>query len=180
MAGSEMSERLERHSDLEQLSAWMDGELDASAAEGVARLVREDPAWRAAWEEFRAVDSALDLCPPVGPRRDLTEEIVQAARRQRLLRRAVRIAAPLAAAAAVIIAVYLAWPQQQTPPTALMETVKNEITKALQDVPQEDQFIVRKLSFFENYPEVKRYQQVRDVVDAETLSALAALESADM
>ena len=76
MAGSEMSERLERQSDLEQLSAWMDGELDAPAAEGVARLVREDPAWRAAWEEFRAVDWALDLCPPVGPRRDLTEEIV--------------------------------------------------------------------------------------------------------
>ena len=175
-----MSERLERQSDLEQLSAWMDGELDASAAERVARLVREDPAWRASHEEFRAVDSALDVCSPVGPRRDLTEQIVQAARRQRLWRRVAAIAAPLAAAAAMVIAVYVARPREQAPPTALMQAVEEEISEALRDVPQEDQLIVRKLTFFENYPEVKRYQQVRDVVDAETLSALAALESADM
>ena len=175
-----MSDRLERQSDLEQLSAWMDGELDPPAGESVARLVREDPIWRATWEEFQALDSALEACPPVRPRRDLTDLIVRAARRQRLWRRAVRIAAPLAAAAAVILAVYLAWPQEQTPPTALMETVKNEIAEALQDVRQEDQLIVRKLSFFENYPEVKRYQRVREVVDPETLSALAALEAGEM
>lgn len=175
-----MSDRLERQSDLEQLSAWMDGELDPPAGESVARLVREDPIWRATWEEFRAVDSALEACPPVRPRRDLTDRIVRAARRQRLWSRAVRIAAPLAAAAAVILAVYLAWPQRQTPAPTLMQEVEKEITRTLHDLPKEDQLIVRKLSFFENYPEVKRYQRVREVVDPETLSALAALEAGDM
>ena len=136
----------------------MDGELDSSASERVARLVRDDPAWRASHEEFRAVDSALDLCPPTAPQRDLTEKIVQAARRQRLWRRVAAIAAPLAAAAAIVIAVYVPRPREQTPPTAEMHPAEKEIAKALQDVPKEDQIIVRKLSFFENYPEVKRYQ----------------------
>ncbi len=172
-----MAERgLTRQSDLEELSAWMDGELTPEAAQRVARLVRSDPAWQATWEQFRRLEQAMGLLGPVSPPSDLTEPIVRAAHRRRRLVRAAEVFGPLAAAAGILLAVVLAWPGGKAPPTALGGT-EAKIASVLKDVRAQDRPIVQNLGFFRNLQQVEEYEPVRDVVDGETLSALAALES---
>ena len=169
----EMADGLERQSELEELSAWMDGELDTPAAERVARLVREDPRWRATFEQFRAVDASLAASPPASPAGDLADRITAAAYRRRVWARAARIAAPAAAAAAIVLAVYLGRPRPLSP-------VEEEVTQILSDVASEDRFIVQNLTLFEDYEDVERYEQVRDLADADTLAALASLEAGEL
>lgn len=192
---------LKRESDLEELSAWLDGELEPSAAERVERLVATDPDWRATHEQFLAVDAAMKLLPPARPRRDLADRIVSRAFRRRRVVRAVVVAAPLAAAG-IIVAILLAWPgkppAREAPPglaTGVEEVQKDalaekpvtqealaavelEIERILRDVRPEYRYIVRELSLFENYNEVLDYEQVHEIVDDKTISALVALEAA--
>lgn len=172
-----MSEHgLTRQSDLDELSAWLDGELDPPSAERVARLVCSDPDWQATCEQFRAVSACMELLPPVGPARDLTDGIVRTARRRRRIGRAAGVLVPLAAAAGLAVAVMLAWPSRPAGPEA-PAGVQAKIETILEDVPRQDRPIVRNLSFFQNYREVVDYQQVRQIVDAETVSALADMEA---
>ena len=192
---------LKREPDLEELSAWLDGELEPSAAGRVERMVATDPDWRATHEQFLAVDAAMKLLPPARPRRDLADRIVSRAFRRRRVVRAVAVAVPLAAAAGIIVAILLAWPGK--PPareapgglaTGVEEVQKNalaekpvtqealaavelEIERILRDVRPEHRYIVRELSLFENYNEVLDYEQVHEIVDVKTISALAALEA---
>ena len=192
---------LKRESDLEELSAWLDGELEPSAAGRVERLVATDPDWRATHEQFLAVDAAMKLLPPARPRRDLADRIVSRAFRRRRVVRAVMVAVPLAAAG-IIVAMLLAWPGkppareapvglatgvEEVQENALAEKpvtqealagVELEIERILRDVRPEHRYIVRELSLFENYNEVLDYEQVHEIVDGKTISALAALEAA--
>ena len=160
----------------------MDGELSGQDARRVAELVETDPDWRADFEQFRAVGQLTGLLEPARPRRDLTDGIVRSAtRRKGRLVRVVRIVAPLAAAACIILAVRLGSP----PPKSVTEGppavgVEAQIAAILKDVLPEDRFIVRNLPLFRNYDEVSQYQQVRDLADAETLSALAEMENEEM
>ncbi len=170
-----MADGLQRQSDLEALVAWMDGELPAAEAERVARLVREDPAWRATHGQFLAVDRAVELAGAVSPGPDLTDRIVRAARRRGAWSWTLRIAAP--AAAAILLVVVLAWPGRPPPSVSPIEA---KIAAVLKDVPAGDRFIVQKLSLFENYEVIDRFEQIRDVADLDTLSALVDLESGEL
>jgi len=155
----------------------MDGELDEAVAEEVSRCVAGEADWRATHEDFRAVDAALELLEPARPRRDLTDRIVRATRRRRVFVRVAKVAAPLAAAASILLAVFLTWPAD-TPSAAPAPTgVEAKIADILKDVPKTDWFIVQNLQLFQNYEDVVDYQQLRDVIDVETLEALRALEA---
>ena len=166
---------LTSQADVEALTAWMDGELDAPSAERVAGRVAPDPHWRQTPGEFRAVTAAMGALRPPRPRRDLTEPIVHAALRRRRWVRAAEIAAPLAAAAGIILAVWLAWPGESASPTQPV-ALEAKIAKILEDVPQAERFIVLNLSFFRHYDDVVAYRQVHPIVDVETLKALEDLE----
>jgi anti-sigma factor RsiW len=169
---------LERQSDLEELSAWMDGELGPADAERVAGRVRTDPAWRATHEQFLALDRALDAMPAPRPRRSLTDGIVRAAHRRGLAVRIIRIAAPLAAAAAIVLALLIVRSLETGPRLPRLGAFEQEIARHLGSVAPEDRLIVVNLPMFERYPEVDAYEQVRDVADAETMAALTNLEAA--
>lgn len=164
---------LSRQSDLEALSAWMDGELPADQSQRVAGLVRQDPRWRAAHQDFLAVDAALDRLQTPAPGGELTDRICRAARRRRPVARAARLLAPLAAAAAVVIAVWLG----STPPGPVSPNALEGIfAEALADVPEEDHLMVEQMPMFQNYADIVSYEQVRSIVDGATLSELARLE----
>ncbi|KKK54887.1 hypothetical protein LCGC14_3080160, partial [marine sediment metagenome] len=116
---------------------------------------------------------AMDMVTDAAPGAGLADRIIRAARRRRLTRRVARVLAPLAAAAAVVAAVYLISLEPQAPaPTG----VAGVIDRTLQDVPQNDRFLVQNLPMFQNYDEVVSFEQVRALVDEETLSALDELE----
>jgi anti-sigma factor RsiW len=166
---------LSAQSDLEALSAWMDGELPAEQSQRVARLVREDPRWRAAHRDFLAVDAALDRLQTPVPGDELTDRICRAARPRRLVARAARLLAPLAAAAAIVIAVWLG---STRPGPAGPNALESIYAEALADVPEQDRLMVEQMPMFQNYADVVSYEQVRSIVDGETLSELARLEGA--
>lgn len=165
---------LNRQSELEALSAWMDGELPAEKSQRVARLVREDPRWQAAHHDFLAVDAALDRLQTPAPGAELTDRIVRAARRRGPAARAARILAPLAAAAAVVIAV---WVGSTRPEPVRPNALESIIAKALPGVPEKDRLMVEQMPLFQNYGHIVSYEQVRSIVDGPTLSELARLES---
>lgn len=174
MSGNGLSE-----SDLELLSAWMDGELAADQAARVAGLVATEPPWRQAHREFLAIDAGLGAMPAPELRSELTDRIVNAARGQRRFRRIVAVAGSLAVAAAVVLAVWLVRPGQMAPPPeapVARSPVEDQIDAALIDVPAEDRFIVRKLGFFREYPDLAEYRELSDLADAKTLSELAKLD----
>ncbi len=160
----------------------MDGELSGQEARRVAELAETDPEWREAFEQFRAVDRLTGLIEPAGPKRDLTNRIVRSAtRRKSRLIRVARIAAPLAAAACIIIAIRLGGPDQK-PVTNQQPTVggmTETVAAILKDIPAEDRFIVRNLRMFRDYEKVTQYQQVGDLADAETLSALMEIDNSE-
>ena len=173
---------MDRKLDIENLLAWMDGELSGQEAQRVAELAETDPAWREAFEQFSAVDRLTGLIEPARPKRDLTDQIVRSAtRRKSRLIRVARIAAPLAAAACIIVALQLGGPDKKpvTEGQPSVGGVASIVAAILKDVPAEDQFIVRNLTLFRNYDEVTQYQQVRDLADAETLSALIELDNSE-
>jgi anti-sigma factor RsiW len=177
-------------SELEDLSAWLDGELSGERAERIARLVREDPAWGEVCEQMRATDAALDRLRPARPRPELAQRIDRATGGYWLRARFYRIAGSLAAAAAVLLVAYVALsgllaPDTTSPPpdrVALPDRpgrtppVEAKIDQALVGVAPEDRFIVRNLSMFQNYGEVERYEAGREILDGPTLAALAELE----
>jgi len=175
----------DRQAGIEELLAWMDGELSGPEAQRVANLVETDRAWREAAHQFGAVDRLAGLIEPVRPQRDLTDQIVrsaylsgrQAYRRKRLTRM-VQFVGPLAAAACIILALWLGGPATRPETKGPTPAVGMEarIAAILKDVPAEDRFIVQNLSLFRHYDEVDQYQQVRDLADAETLSALVEIE----
>jgi len=173
---------LRKHSDVEELTAWMDGELDAARAERVARRVAGDADWQATHEDFRAVDAALERVPAARLQKDLTDRIVRAAHRRRLTARLARGAAAAAAVAAcVLLVVFVA--RRTPPPSPQAETARSalelKIDRVLHDVPAEDREMVQMISVLQNLTEVRAYQAVEEVVDAATLDALVSLEAGE-
>ncbi|MFB3893997.1 MAG: anti-sigma factor [Phycisphaerae bacterium] len=96
-----------RQSDLDDLSAFIDGELPDERTAEVRRLVDVDEAWQAAWRDMTAVDAAMDAYDSPAAPPDLAARIAAnvakaAPARSRLV---FWFAAPLAAAAAIVLAV---------------------------------------------------------------------------
>lgn len=69
-------------SDMERLSAWIDGELSPAEAETVARRVETDATWTRAYRQLQALDSALDAWEAPAPPADLVSRIVTRSRRK--------------------------------------------------------------------------------------------------
>ncbi len=179
---------LTEQSDLEQLLAWMDGELPPDQAERVARLVEQNDDWRASFEQFQAVDRAAEmLAGTVSPPRDLPDRIIHAVYRRSRVMSVVRIAVPVAAAACIVVALWIGAvfshrPVKQTP-TAFTKNslhaivkIEKRIDTILRDVKPEDRFIVQNLTLFKEYPRIVEYRKVAELVDADTLSALESME----
>ncbi len=177
-----MSENGLAQPELDELTAWMDGELAGTDARRIAELVRADPRWRKSHREFLAVTEALAGMPAPAAGPGLAERIVRRAHRERVTSRIWRVAAPLAAAAAVIVAVTL-WngrpaPTDVSPPVA-GTPIEKVINDTLKDIPQDDRFIVANLPLFQNYTQVQEYQEVSALADAETMAALRDLETSN-
>ncbi len=169
------AEKLEQ-SELEQLTAYVDGELPADEASVVAERIAADPTWAAVADELAKLDGLLDAwdAPPL--RRDLTEAIVIRTAQRPGMPRWVRLAAPLATAAAVLL---LVWafrsfsgnPEEpeiaSTPRQTVEQKLVGELATVIGDLSEEDRFAVENLDVLENY----------DVLtDFETLEAIAEIE----
>jgi len=72
-----MTQRSLGQSDFEDLSAYLDGQLDADRAAAVEELIRTDPAWGDEWTRLQAVDRALDAYDVPAPPSDLTDRILR-------------------------------------------------------------------------------------------------------
>jgi len=176
---------LMKQSDLEQLSAWMDGELPSDQADHIAKLVEQDDDWRAAYEQFCAVDQVASmLAGTITPPKDLPERIIRTVYRRRRIIKVLRIAAPVAAAACILIALWVGGVfsrqgvRQTTSivPQKSIVKIEKKIDTILKDINPEDRFIVQNLTLFKEYPRIEEYRKIAEVVDADTLSALEVLE----
>ena len=167
-------------SEADELSAYLDGELPAEAAEAVAVSVRDVPAWRQTLCDYRDLDALLDRytapSAPAGLARRVTAFVRRRTRRRRVLA-AGRWLAPVAAAALVLIglALFDGW---RRPPVAGQGQTQAAVSAELQEsaafeaVPVQErpalqEEIIRHLDFFQDY-EV--------VADLETLEAIEKLD----
>ena len=160
-------------SQLDQISAFLDGELSASQTDQVAARLENDPAWAAAAGQFQKLGTLLEVweAPPL--RRDLTDSILAKARRKSRLPEWVRAMIPLAAAAAIFltVAAYHFLTTDSAGVNSLVtlggqgasdsDTQASE--KLLKGIDDQDHFVVKNLDLFQDY----------DVLaDFETLSAI--------
>ena len=106
--------------DLDDLSAWLDGELEGERAQQVKHAVASDANLRQAHRELRKLDELLDAFTAPAPPDELAGRIIAnlrfAARRPRFAG-VLRWAAPIAAAAALIVTVGLYMYLRQSHPT---------------------------------------------------------------
>jgi hypothetical protein len=160
-----------QQADCDDLSAYLDGELSDVRAVEVARLVRDDPVWRAAHAELRALDAAMDAWTVPAPPEGLAQRVLASVRRRAhrpLLLRTAAWLGPLAAAAAVaLLAVAIMnRPSSDVPGRELGSS------RALAPVPKAERadverMIVENLGFFSDYEVLE---------EMETLQALDELE----
>jgi len=142
--------------DFDDLSAWLDGELEDDRAEQVKRAAAPDGDLGQVHRELRELDEMLNtLTVPPAPA-GLAERIIARTRRaarRRLVVRVVRWAAPVAAAAAVVIAValHISWPPHQPPTTTPPVAIGDQPGKI--DRPKD----VAKASFFADFDVLENY-----------------------
>ena len=72
-----MQQNLEQH-DFEDLTAYLDGQLDADRGRDVEELIRTDPAWGAEADRLQAVDRLLDVYDVPAPPDGLNDRILRA------------------------------------------------------------------------------------------------------
>ncbi len=174
----------ERLTDVERedLSAYLDDELDAARRGEVERRVEAQPAWRRAHRELTAVDAALDSYTAPAPPAGLADRVLAHTRRSVRRRQVLRVVgwvAPVAAAAAILLIVFavLSGPGETAlpPGSPIVHTPPGELeaSQAYQDVPeteraQMEEVIIQHLSFFRNYEVLEEF---------ETLEAIDRLEN---
>jgi anti-sigma factor RsiW len=160
--------------DLDELSAYLDGELDVDAAARVAALLATDDAWAQARADLQALSEAMDAydVPPVPA--GLADRICAAARPTSPVIRLVKWLAPVAAAAGVVLAV-MAWQntnKPQVPNDGGMASVGGKLiqqaNEAEGDMPEQDRLAVEGMNIFKNYEVLDNF---------ETLQAIDRLES---
>ena len=166
-------------SDFDDLSAWLDGELDAGRAGGVANLVRTDPLWRRTHAELVMLSAALDACDVPSAPDDLADKIIAHSRRggrRSLSARVVRVAVPFAVAASVIVAVtFLVMHTRPRGPDGsdgagrqIAARPAAKVSQQALTTAEQDKCIVKNLHFFRNYDVLVNY---------ETLEAIDRLET---
>jgi anti-sigma factor RsiW len=118
----------------EQLSAWLDDELDAATSAAVAAHIDHCEACRRQWRGLRTLDAALnELVAPVPP--DLAEKVLA---RVKLPRRRVRVQS-MALAACLVLGIALGGGMARTfyTPAAPHGTASEVATlEVFQDFPQ--------------------------------------------
>lgn len=162
-------------SELEQINAYLDGELEAEEASRVEAMIGSDPAWAQGARELRSLDSLLGEYEVEAAPAGLADRIIAASRRERsgtrLVIRLARYLTPVtAAAAAVVLYVSFYQPAQNNSDDGAGRISQRE----QQDV---DNVIVEHLGFFKQYEAVDKISQTDTVADEETLKALDQLES---
>lgn len=172
-----MLERL-RQSDLDDLSAWLDGELPPERAEEIRRLAETDPLWRQEAAGLRAVDAALDNLPASPPpNAALADRILAAASEARpgdtKLRPVLRLAAwlaPVAAlAACVLLAMHFMVAPSSTPagPDVRQAVSVEADDPAVLDLPEVDRFAVENWDFVRDIDVVENLDTLQAIVDLE-------------
>ncbi len=183
-------------SELEDLSAFVDGELPAEQSRRIARRVESDGAWADAHRELLALDGLLDAYTVPAGDEGLAERICRPYRRarQRVLRPVGawwRRLVPLSAAAAVVIGLgILGWREYVGRLDAPNEPVEmasaagqparqdaepddgmDEVDRGLKDYSRAEQFAIV------NLPMVRTVSEDYDVIaNFETLEAIEQLE----
>jgi anti-sigma factor RsiW len=158
--------------ELEDLSAYVDGELAADRAAQVAGLIASDAAWARAYADLKALDGLLgSVAAPTVPA-DLAERIIANVGPQPASRRVIRmpwLKAAAAAAAAVLIAVG-AWnlmprQNQQVAGGAFSQS------ESVAEAQQVEAFAQENLDFLQNMDILKDY---------DTLAAIERLEQSSL
>ena len=91
--------------EIEQINAFLDGELPAEQVRQVARRISAEPAWARAARRLRKLDTMLDAWQVDPLRRDLSGAIMGGTRPQARRPAWLHVAGPLAVAAAIFAAV---------------------------------------------------------------------------
>jgi negative regulator of sigma E activity len=167
---------------VEQISAYLDGELLAEDSARTAERIKRDATWGRTARSFEMVDSTLEAWQPALLRRDLTGSILAAAHRRPARPAWLRVAAPLAAAAAVLLIVMLY--QVVNPPAGaqrngVMAGGNGAAARVVEDavlaqVPEEDRFVVANLDVIENMDVLANFETL------EAMDRLAARKNGDL
>ena len=112
------------NTELETISAWMDGELDPDESRQVECRVQEDPDWAEAYRQFQMVDTALDCMETPSVPDALKSKIVASAslRSRSDVLRKILTAVSVAAVIAISVSIYLHMgnpPEENTGTTAV-------------------------------------------------------------
>ena len=146
-------------SDFEDLSAYLDGQLDADRAAGVAELIRTDPAWQAEWDQLQALDNVLDLYDVPAPPDDLAGRICESVRARTRRRKVLRWVWPAAgAAAAAAAAIIIIATTAGTP--APKAVVENPVPADVEEAIIEHFDFVRDMNVLENYETLKAIERI--------------------
>jgi anti-sigma factor RsiW len=168
-----MTNRPLRQSEIDRISAFVDGELPPDQASETAKLIQTDPVWSAVANDFYQVDSLLETVPAPRLRRDLTQNILAQARRKPRRNPWIPWLAPLAAAATIVVAVWLSQTGPMSPPddsgnlAVETYTLPAEADELIRNLPPEDQFVVENLDLFENYDVLIHYATLEALDQAE-------------
>jgi negative regulator of sigma E activity len=153
---------------VEQISAYLDGELSPQQSAAAADRIRRDEAWGRTARSFEVVDSMLEAWQPPPLRRDLTGSILAAAHRRPPRPAWMRVAAPLAAAAAILLVVVLY--QVVGPPGRPSGNLRGQSVAqqpraaeetVLAAVPEEDRFVVENLDVIENLDVLANFETLQ-------------------
>lgn len=165
--------------DMDQISAYCDGELSAAEAAEVKVRIAQDGSWREAYERLGSLGAMLDAYTAPAPSADLAARIIAASRTQRtqrpLVTRLARYLVPVAAAAAAAVLVLTFWHKPIVNNTRVAGNGAQSVRAA-----QIDDLVVQNLDFFRNYGTLESAAHNETVVDNATLEALDRLESRPM
>jgi len=161
-------------SEFEDLSAFLDGRLDARRAAQVEGRLRRDPRRREILDELRAADRALEtMAAPPAPPADLAEKVIAGVRRRRRAgpwRWVVRIGGSLAAAAAVaLVAIVIARPSAPPPRRQADATAPPEGDNAAATV-EDTSSDTAVLDFLRDFEVVENFETLEAIERMETAS----------
>ena len=169
-------------SDVEDLSAFLDGLLDADRAAQVEDLIRNDPAWQAEWNQLQALDSVLDVYDVPAPPDDLAGRIVEFVRARTWHRKVLRWVWPVAGAAAAAAIIIIAMTVGTTGPETVSPEPKTVVDRPGPDpVSPAPRTLVKKPTSAEvEQAIVEHFDFVRDMDVLENYETLKAIERIEL
>ncbi|MCE5328506.1 MAG: hypothetical protein LLG01_19055 [Planctomycetaceae bacterium] len=166
-----MSERLTQF-ELDQLSAWCDGELDAAATADIEAKVASSAAWAAAYREIVDLSRTMDAWAVRPAAGDLAQRIIarvheEPAAPRHVVLRLVGVLSGMAAAAAIVLAIIFAGHQGPQPAgtdaTVAAKKADEAVKADLAGVAKNDQMVVENLDFFQNYSVATNYDTLEAI-----------------